>query len=85
MPAVICPHCHRLFPTPAVLSAHFRAQPECRAFAVLSRSLARVGARLCPRCRRALPAGVPPCWSAAGFVHETCLDPGESPSPIPTF
>lgn len=85
MPTVACPFCQRRFPSPAALSAHLRAEPECRAFAVLSRSQARVGARLCPRCRRAIPAAAASCWSAAGFVHAACLTPGESPVPIPAF
>ncbi|MDX9978809.1 MAG: hypothetical protein RBU25_02065 [Lentisphaeria bacterium] len=85
MPTVACPFCQRRFPSPAILSAHFRASPECWAFAVLSRSQARVGARLCPRCRRAISAGAPPRWSAVGFVHEACLTPDEFPVPIPAF
>jgi hypothetical protein len=78
-----CPLCHRLLPTPVSLAEHFRLHPECRAHAVLSRSLAQVGVRLCPRCHAAMSGEGRPRWSASGFVHEACLIPGEPSSPLP--
>jgi len=72
-----CPRCRAGFASSECLALHFRAHPECRAYASIARSLASIGFALCPRCRLALASSASREWTHDGFVHESCLSAPE--------
>jgi len=72
-----CPRCRIGFTSTDYLALHFRAHPECRAYASIARSLASIGFALCPRCHLALASSARREWTHDGFVHESCLSAPE--------
>ena len=73
-----CPRCHLRYATRPDLDEHFRDNPECRAYASTARSLAAVGAILCPRCLLAIGMTSLGVWTSAnGFVHQGCATADE--------
>jgi len=78
IPAYPCPRCHLRYATRPDLDAHFDTHPECRAYASIARSLAAVGAIICPRCLLAICMTSLGVWTSAdGFVHQGCATADE--------
>ena len=67
-----CPKCHLHYIDAPTLDEHLATSPECRAYASIARSLAAVGAILCPRCMLAVCMSGVAVWTGDAFVHQAC-------------